>query len=101
MEDLKIQKQVWKNKEGVEIACIVIDEEKGIEIRADIETLGKHREEMEELLTLGLYPPKDEEKAKGVVSDDNKWITFETKRGQKWELAKVDIVNTFHFWFGE
>ena len=101
MEDKAIQRQVWKNKDGVEIATIFIDEEKGIEIKIDIEALGKHREEVEELLTLSLYPPRDEEKTKGVISDDKKWIIYETKRGQKWELAKIDIVNTFHFWFGQ
>jgi len=100
MENQEIQKQSWINKEGQEIATVEIDEQNGINIEVEVESLGSHRKEMEELLTLSLYPPRDEEKTKGVVSADGKWITYDIKKGQKWELAKVDMVNTFHFWFG-
>lgn len=100
MENSESKKQIWKNKDGLEIASVEINEN-GMIIKIELNTLGAHRKEMEELLTLGLYPPKEEEKAKGEISSDGKWITYETKKGQKWELAKVDMVNTFHFWFGE
>jgi len=101
MENPEIKTQSWKNKEGEVVATVEVDDKKGIKITAEIEALGTHRKEMEELLTLGMYPPKDDEMAKGEVSEDGKWITYETKKGQRWDIAKVDMMNTFYFWFGE
>lgn len=93
-------KQIWKNEQGEEIASVLIDEKNGIEAKIRMDVVKDHRKEMEELLTLGLYPPRDEEKLKGEVTSDGAWIVYQTRKGQKWELAKVDMVNTFHFWFG-
>lgn len=99
MENSENKIQHWKNDRGEIVATVEVDDKSGITIKAEIEALGAHRKEMEELLTLGLYPPKNEDKAKGEISEDGKWITYETKRGQRWDIAKIDMINTFYFWF--
>lgn len=88
----------WKNKEGKLAAQLEIDEEKGIAIKVDQQTKDKHGKEIEELQTLNLYPPVDEEKIRGV--EDDGMTRYDIGKSRKWEFAKGDILATFNFWLG-
>ncbi len=87
----------WKNKEGLILAKLVIDDVAGIEIELSAEEQAKHGKEIEELQTLNLYPPVNEEKISGELGTDGK-VIYRIKPSKKWELAKQDILATFKFW---
>ncbi len=87
----------WKNKEGRLLAWLCVDDSQGIDVKVADEIKTKHGKEIEELQTLNLYPPLDETKVAGEVSEDG-MTTYRIKPSKKWELAKQDIVATFKFW---
>ena len=87
----------WKNKEGALCTKLELDDTLGITILVDQETKAKHGKEIEELQTLNLYPPVDEEKVAGEMDSDGMTV-YKIKPSKKWELAKQDIVATFKFW---
>ncbi len=93
--------QTWKNEKGEVAIELTIDDVEGIILKINNEENLKHRSELLELQTLNMYPPKDEEKMTGTVSEDGQWTTYETRPGQNWEYAKKDIVATCDFWMGE
>lgn len=90
--------QTWKNDKGEPVIELEIDEAKGITLKINKEVKGQHGKEIEELQTLDMYPPRDEEKIEGVTSADGEWTTYEFKKGKNWEYAKKDIVSTCDFW---
>ncbi len=87
----------WKNKEEKVLAKLIVDDATGIEISLCEDEKIKHGKEIEELQTLNLYPPLDEEKVAGET-DTNGMTVYRFKPSKKWELAKQDIVATFKFW---
>lgn len=72
-------------------------DETGIVLRINEEEKLKHGKEIEELQTLNMYPPKDEEKIVGVTGDDG-ITTYQMVPGKNWEFAQRDIVATCEFW---
>ncbi len=91
----------WKNNRGEPVIGLEIDEAKGITLKVNKEVKDQHGKEIEELQTLNMYPPRDEEKIEGVTSTDNEWTTYEFKKGKNWEYAKKDIVGTCEFWMSQ
>lgn len=87
----------WKNKEEKVLAKLNVDDVAGIEIELCAEEKNKHGKEIEELQTLNLYPPVDENKIAGET-DATGMTVYKIKPSRKWELAKQDIVATFKFW---
>lgn len=90
--------QTWNNIKGEPSIEITIDETEGITLKVNKEEKAKHSKEIEELQTLNMYPPKDEEKIAGTESPKGNWTTYEMKKGKNWDYAKKDIVNTCEFW---
>lgn len=90
--------QIWKNNQGEVAIDLNIDESLGITLKINNEEKMKHGKEIEELQTLNMYPPRDEEKIGGVVSEDGNWTTYEMKPGKNWDYAQKDIVATMNFW---
>lgn len=90
--------QTWNNNKGEPAIEIIVDEAEGINLKINKEEKAKHSKEIEELQTLNMYPPKDEEKIAGTVSSDGEWTTYEMKKGKNWDYAKKDIVCTCEFW---
>jgi len=88
----------WKNKAGEVAVQLSVDDTTGIGIRINNEEKLKHGKEIEEMQTLNMYPPKNEEQIKGMVSPDGLWTNYEIAPGKNWEFAKKDIVATFDFW---
>ncbi len=91
----------WKNDKGETAIEIEIDEAKGITLKVNKEMKTRHGKEIEELQTLNMYPPKNEEQVEGVASAAGEWTTYEFKKGKNWEYAKNDIVNTCEFWMSQ
>jgi hypothetical protein len=89
--------KTWKNNKD-DLAIELTVEETGIVLKVNNEEKTKHGKEIEELQTLNMYPPKDENKVFGTVSDDGQWTTYEMVPGKNWEFAKKDIVATMNFW---
>lgn len=87
----------WKKNDGSLLAQLSLDDASGIEIKIAPEIKLKHGREIEELQTLNLYPPLDESKVAGEITEDG-MTTYRIKPSRKWELAKQDIVATFRFW---
>ncbi len=91
--------QTWKNNKGEVAIELAVDETTGIILKVSDEEKTKHGKEIEELQTLNMYPPKDEEKIKGVVGEDG-LTTYQISPGKNWEFAQKDIVATCNFWMG-
>lgn len=87
----------WKNKDGLVLAKLTIDEDSGINIELCASEKVKHAKEIEELQTLNLYPPVDETKIAGEPGKGEMTV-YRIKPSRKWELAKQDILATFKFW---
>lgn len=90
--------RTWNDNEGKIAIELNIDDVTGIVLKISQNIKNNHASEIEELQTLNMYPPKDEEKIAGIDSDDGEWTTYEMKKGKNWEYAKKDIVNTCEFW---
>lgn len=90
--------QTWKNSNGETAIELMVDEVEGIVLKINNEEKLKHGKEIAEMQTLNMYPPKDEEKITGTVSEDGIWTTYEIKPGKNWEFAQKDIVATCEFW---
>ncbi len=88
----------WKNSLGENAIELLVDNVTGISLKLNNEEKVKHGKEVEELQTLDMYPPKNEEKVGGELSEDGKWTTYEFKPGKNWNFAKKDIEATCDFW---
>jgi hypothetical protein len=62
--------QTWKNDKGEPVIELEIDEAKGVTLKVNKELKAKHGKEIEELQTLNMYPPKNEDQVDGVASAD-------------------------------
>lgn len=87
----------WKDKDGMPLAKLTVDDEVGITIELCAEENAKHANEIEEMQTLAMYPPKNEENIKGIQQADG-WTRYQFSKGKNWEFAKKDIEATFKFW---
>jgi hypothetical protein len=93
--------QTWKNDKGEPVIELEIDEAKGVTLKVNKELKAKHGKEIEELQTLNMYPPKNEDQVDGVASVDGEWTIYEFKKGKNWDYAKKDIVGTCEFWMNQ
>lgn len=90
----------WKNSNGEVAIELTIDDVEGIVLKLNSEENIKHGKEVEEMQTLNMYPPRDEEKISGVADESGSWTTYEIVPGKNWEFAQKDIVSTCDFWKG-
>ena len=91
--------KLWKNSKD-EVAIELVVDETGIVLKVNEEEKAKHGKEIEELQTLNMYPPKDEEKIKGTA-DEGGLTVYQMVPGKNWDFAQKDILATCEFWMGK
>ncbi len=87
--------KVWKNKDA-EVVRIAIDDS-SIVLETNEEISNKYGKDILELQKLNMFPPFDETKMEGEKIENN-WTRYIFKKGENWERAKGEIINTFDFW---
>jgi hypothetical protein len=100
MKDEARQKYEWYRGEEL-IASLEIDDSQGMKLIFACEMLARIAGDLQDLMSLSMYPPKDEDRVSGVPIMDGKYTEYEIKKGTKWEMAKIDMANTFRFWFAD